>query len=97
MFQIIVDDKTFYTSSAPHYVKKKISSGAWIPAMKDDAEGVALMGEVYALTDIIVKEVDGGEVVLSVSERTVEGLRKIIDLQEALCDLSETLEALKDG
>ena len=97
MYKIIVGEKTYFTSGTPHYVKKKISSGAWIPATKIAAEGIALMGEVHALQNVVVKEIDDGEVIFDVSEKTLEGAAKIVDIQEALCDLSEMLEELQNG
>lgn len=105
MFQITVDDKIFYTSTAPNYVKKKNSTGAWIKSSKEDAEAVAVFGEIYSLPHkpienksvAIVKEIDGGTIIFEVSKKTQDNALKVVDIQEALCDLSEELEALKDG
>ena len=106
MFQITVDDKIFYTSSTPNYVKKKSSSGAWIPSTQADAEGLAVLGKIYSLPNkpaiddnpvAIVKEIDGGTVIFDVSQKTNDNSLKVVDIQEALCDLSTELEALKDG
>ena len=106
MFQITVDNKIFYTSSAPNYVKKKSSSGAWIPATKNDAEGLAFMGEIYSLPNkqpienkpvAVVKEIDGGSIIFQVSKQTADNALKVVDIQEALCDLSIELEELKNG
>ena len=106
MFQITVDNKIFYTSSAPNYVKKKLESGAWIKSSKDDAEGISFLGEIYSLPNkppienkpvANVKEIDGGTIIFEVSNKTKDNALKVVDIQEALCDLSEDLEALKDG
>ena len=106
MFQITVDNKIFYTSTAPNYVKKKLESGAWIKSSKDDAEGISVLGEIYSLPNkppienkpvAIVKEIDGGTVIFEVSKQASDNALKVVDIQEALCDLSEELEALKDG
>ena len=106
MFQITVDNKIFYTSTAPNYVKKKLESGAWIKSTKDDAEAVAVLGEIYNLPNkmpienksvAIIKEIDGGTIIFEVSNKTKDNALKVVDIQEALCDLSEELEALKDG
>ena len=105
MFQITIDNKIFYTSTAPNYVKKKLSSGVWIKSSKDDAEAVAVMGEIYGLPHkpienksvANIKEIDGGTIIFEVSKKTQDNALKVVDIQEALCDLSEELEALKDG
>ncbi len=106
MYQITVDDKIFYTSTAPNYVKKKSESSAWIKSTKEDAEGIAVFGEIYSLpnkapiknkTVANVKEIDGGTIIFEVSNKTKINTLKVVDIQEALCDLSEELEALKDG
>ena len=106
MFQINVDNKIFYTSTAPNYVKKKLESGAWIKSSKDDAEGIAVLGEIYSLPNkppienkavANVKEIDGGTIIFEMSNKTKDNALKVVDIQEALCDLSEELEALKDG
>ena len=106
MFQITVDNKFFYTSSAPNYVKKKLESGAWIKTSKDDADAISVLGEIYSLPNkppienkpvANVKEIDGGTIIFEVSNKTKDNALKVVDIQEALCDLSEDLEALKDG
>ena len=45
----------------------------------------------------IVKEIDGGTIIFEMSKQTEDNALKVVDIQEALCDLSEELEALKDG
>ena len=105
MFQISIENKIYYTMSEPHYVKKKISSGAWIKSSKYDAEAVAVFGEIYSLPNkpienkpvANIKEIDGGTIIFEVSKKTEDNALKVVDIQEALCDLSEELEALKDG
>ena len=106
MFKVTVENKIFYMSSAPNYVKKKIESGAWIQSSKADAEAVAIFSEIYSLPNkppienkpvAIVKEIDGGTVIFEVSKQASDNALKVLDIQEALCDLSEELEALKDG
>lgn len=106
MIQITIGNKIYYTSSAPNYVKKKISTGAWIKATKEEAEGVAVDNEVYSLPNkpqiddrpvAIIKEIDGGTVIFEMSKQTSENALKVVDIQEALCDLSEQLEALANG
>lgn len=106
MFQIIVDDKIFYTSTAPNYVKKKLESGAWIKSTKDDADAISVFGEIYSLPNkppienksvALVKEIDGGTLIFEVLQKTMANASKVVDIQEALCDLSEELEMLKFG
>ena len=106
MFQITVDNKIFYTASSPNYVKKKSSDGAWIACTKNDADALAVMGEIYSLPNkprienkscAIVKEIDSGFVIFEMSQQTNNNSLKVIDIQEALCDLSTELEALKVG
>ena len=38
MYQITIDNKIYYTSSTPNYIKQKLSTGAWIKATKEEAE-----------------------------------------------------------
>lgn len=106
MFQITFDNKIFYTSTAPNYVKKKSSTGAWIQSSKDDAKAISVLGEIHSLPNkppienksvAIVKEIDGGSPIFEVSNKTKDNALKVVDIQEALCDLSEELEALKNG
>ena len=106
MFQISIENKIYFTMSEPHYVKKKISTGTWIKSSKDDAEAVAIFSELYSLPNkppienkpvAIVKEIDGGTIIFEMSKQTEDNALKVVDIQEALCDLSEELEALKDG
>ena len=106
MIQITIGNKIFYTSSAPNYIKQKLSTGAWIKANEEDAEGVAVDSEVYSLPNkpqiedrpvAMIKEIDGGTVIFEMSKQTNENALKVVDIQEALCDLSEQLEALQNG
>ena len=63
------------------------------------------MGEIYSLPNkpienksvANIKEIDGGTIIFEVSKKTQDNALKVVDIQEALCDLSEELEALKDG
>ena len=106
MFQITVKNKIFYTSTTPNYVKKKSSSGAWIKSSKDDADAISVFGEIYSLPNKLpienktvanVKEIDGGTIIFEMSQKTSDNASKVVDIQEALCDLSEELEMLKNG
>ena len=74
MKKIIVDNKIFYVD-APNYVKKKLSTGAWIPSTKDDSEALAINGEIYNLPQnrityvegrpyAIIKDVDKGKAII---------------------------------
>ena len=97
MYQIITENKIFYTADKPNYVKKKTSTGAWISATKDNAEAVAINGKIFNLDKTFVKEIDGGIVILETSNKVNEHTAKVVDLQEAICDLSIALEELKNG
>ena len=61
----------------PYYIKKKASSGAFIPTDKENAQGIAFKGEAYNLQGkdgigvddtVILVECDAGDTATAVNE-----------------------------
>ncbi len=49
MVKIISNGDTIALADEPKYIKVKTETGAFVPAEKDDAQGIAVMGEPYNL------------------------------------------------
>ena len=74
----------------PRLVKIKEQSGAFIQCSRNEAEGVAVNGEVYSLggkltgrPEAYIHEIDGGKFMSEVSKHTQD----LLNIKAALCEL----------
>lgn len=96
MYRIISGGKVIALCDAPRYVKVKKESGAFIQCDKDEAEGVAVAGEVYNLEgqttikdapDVQITEVDGGLMVFDGYVDKNKYTAEMSALENALCEI----------
>lgn len=96
MYRIISGGKVIALCDAPRYVKVKKESGAFIQCDKDEAEGVAVAGEVYNLEgratienapEAQISVVDGGLMVFDGYVDKNKYASEMTALENALCEI----------
>ena len=96
MYEVIKKDsgQRIAICEQPRYVLRNELSGAFIQCDREDAEGVAVGGEVYSLNnqldgkpEAMINEIDGGVVVFD-HDSDLAGMHgDLLDIQTALCEL----------
>ena len=94
MVEIYSEEKLIAVCGEPRYVKVKPSTGCYIQCKADEAEGVAVRGQVYSLNDkldslpkALIREIDGGDLIFNHNSQLELDAQRILDIETALCDL----------
>ena len=92
MYEVISKDsgERIALCEQPRYVKINANSGAFIQCDREDAEGVAVNGEVYSLNnqlegkpEAVIIETDTGAAILTAEQQAAE----ILKIKAAICEL----------
>lgn len=87
MYLIIADGVAKGLCEKPRYVKLK--NDIWIECSENDFEAVAIGGVAYQ--NAIVREIDSGEYVFDIDNKTIKNIKDVSDIQDALVELAELL------
>ena len=91
MYLIIHNGDTKGLCDKPRYVR--FNNGVLIQCEQDKASHVAIGGNAYALAETIIKETDSAEYAFNQGKLLDETTQNAVDAQDAICILSEDLEA----
>ena len=96
MYRVTCGSEIIALCDKPRFVRKKIESGAYIQCREDEADGVAVAGEVYNLQgktriegapEAQIVEVDGGIELFAGYVDKNQYTSEISALENALCEM----------
>ncbi len=100
MYAIIIEGELRSLCDSPRYVRRKPETGVFIQCKREDAEGIAVDGEVYNLMggnaipdrpEAFVREAESSEYVFRNRVRIIENEEStgaaIIAMEDALCEI----------
>lgn len=98
MYRIIKDSEIIALCDDLRFVRKKESTGCYIRCSEDEADGIAIKGELYNLPgknkivdkpEVFIEKIDGGDFLFSdyVDKRVFSS--EISALEDALCEIDQ--------
>ena len=100
MFQIVSEGRVVGMVDKPRFIKYKPESNCFVQTDKENAQGVAVMGQAYNLPghkeiigcpDAIILEKDGFEILFGNSVKIAKVEEDGLIVSDALIDLDETV------
>ena len=95
MYKIVSEGRLLAICEEPRYVRKKESTGAWIQTDSENAEAIAVKGQLYGFDNHEVEgrptaniiPIDGLEYVFDNYVQDVDYKTAIAALEDAMCDI----------
>ena len=96
MYRVTCGSEIIALCDKPRFIRKKVESGAFIQCDENEADGIAVAGEVYNLQgkttiegapEAHVVEVDGGTALFAGYVDKVKYTAEISALENALCEM----------
>ena len=93
MYKIVSNSKIVAICEAPRFVRKSLSSGAWVQTEKDKAEAVSIKGDLYGFNGNEIEgrptadvfKLDGAEYIFD----NYATQNSIAALEDALCEMDK--------
>lgn len=94
MYQIISNGKALAICEEPRWVKYDEYKSCYVQCGRDEAELIAVKGELYSFNDRFddfpkaqIVQIDGGEYVFKHDNQVLINTQNILDIETALCEL----------
>ena len=92
MYQIVKEGQLVALCDEPRYVLRKPETGVYIQTSAETADGVAVAGNVFPITEVSIRKVDVGAVLFEGSTKIRQYGADIAAFEDVLCSIDAVNE-----